>query len=132
MTPTGLKNQSTLVVKGIRKGYVTKTRVCPECLLNKNRLFTHLHMGISAHLHIVYYFQTLQPVEMKLSIYPALWIIALTILLSNCARSPYHATNKSYKKQAKALAKEIRRNPAQQAISAATLPSRLWQQPRSG
>jgi N-acetylmuramoyl-L-alanine amidase len=56
---------------------------------------------------------------MKLSIYPTLWMIVLTALLSNCARSPYHATNKSYKKQAKALAKEIRRNPAQQAMATA-------------
>lgn len=56
---------------------------------------------------------------MKRSLYPLLCLLATATLLSNCARSPYHATNKSYKRQAKDLAKEIRRNPSEQALATA-------------
>lgn len=56
---------------------------------------------------------------MKLSLYPFLTLLALTTLLSNCARSPYHAANKTYRQQAKDLAKEIRRNPAEQTMATA-------------
>lgn len=57
--------------------------------------------------------------NMKLSLYPALCILALVTLLSNCGRSPYYATNKSYKKQVKDLAKEIRKNPSDQTMATA-------------
>ena len=56
---------------------------------------------------------------MKLSFYPVLPILALATLLSNCARSPYRATNKSYKHQVKDLTKEIRRNPSEQSVATA-------------
>lgn len=56
---------------------------------------------------------------MKLSVYPALWIALLATLLSYCTRSPYRATNKSYKQQTKALAKEIRKDPSAQTLATA-------------
>jgi N-acetylmuramoyl-L-alanine amidase len=78
--------------------------------------FTHLHICPSAHPYsFLYYFQRLQLMNMKLS--PALWILVLGALLSHCARSPYHATNKSYKRQVKDLTKELRKDPSEQTMA---------------
>ena len=54
---------------------------------------------------------------MKKFILPVLLI--LSISLSFCNRGNYAATNKSYKKQAKLLAKELRKNPSEQTIATA-------------
>ncbi|HEY1114416.1 MAG TPA: N-acetylmuramoyl-L-alanine amidase [Chitinophagaceae bacterium] len=56
---------------------------------------------------------------MKRSIYSLFSLLALATLLSNCTRSPYRAANQSYKRQAKTLAKEIRRNPGGQTLATA-------------
>jgi N-acetylmuramoyl-L-alanine amidase len=41
----------------------------------------------------------------------ALWFAAIILFAIACSRNPYKATNRDYKKQAKALAKELRRYP---------------------
>ncbi|MGZ5285885.1 MAG: N-acetylmuramoyl-L-alanine amidase [Flavisolibacter sp.] len=46
-------------------------------------------------------------------------VIALPLLLTHCQPRPYAATNKTYKKQAKALAKTISKTPVQDSLSTA-------------
>ena len=57
---------------------------------------------------------------MKLFFLPFALLAAITFFCS-CNKSPYTAANKSYKKQVKAYAKELMRNPQQQLM--ATAPS---------
>jgi N-acetylmuramoyl-L-alanine amidase len=44
---------------------------------------------------------------------------AIVIISAGCHRSPYTATNKQYKKETKALAKQIRQQPSKQLIATA-------------
>jgi N-acetylmuramoyl-L-alanine amidase len=48
-----------------------------------------------------------------------LFFFLVCISFTACQRNPYAATNKSYKKQAKALAKEISRSPNKQSVATA-------------
>jgi len=47
-------------------------------------------------------------------------LILLPVALSFCNQGPYAVTNKSYKKQVRVLARELRGNPAKQTIATAT------------
>jgi N-acetylmuramoyl-L-alanine amidase len=46
-------------------------------------------------------------------------VLLCGFFLVHCARGPYAGANRSYKKQAKALARELRQNPAHQTLSTA-------------
>ncbi len=46
--------------------------------------------------------------------------IVIIIFCIGCNPGPYAAANKSYKKQTKALGKEVRRNPSSQTMATAT------------
>lgn len=49
-------------------------------------------------------------------------ILGLSIVVYSCSRQPYHQTNKSYKKQAKAYSSSIRREPALFSTAQANAP----------
>jgi N-acetylmuramoyl-L-alanine amidase len=57
---------------------------------------------------------------MKQKVFSLFSCICLLIVLCNCNRSPYAATNKSYKKQAKAYAKQIRQTPPKDSLAMAS------------
>jgi len=50
---------------------------------------------------------------------PAFTILIISFCIG-CNPGPYAAANKSYKKQTKALGKELRRNPSSQTMATAT------------
>ncbi len=56
-------------------------------------------------------FPLLQSNMMKLTVFPIVLLVGM-VLLAACNRNPYAATNKVYKKQVKAYAKALRRQPA--------------------
>ena len=46
-----------------------------------------------------------------------LWLLAVAIIAAGCSSNPYKATNKSYKKQAKAFAKLLQQYPLQDSVN---------------
>lgn len=46
-----------------------------------------------------------------------LWLLAVSIIAAGCSSNPYKATNKSYKKQAKAFAKLLQQYPLQDSVN---------------
>ena len=62
----------------------------------------------------------------KIRLLKANWSLWLLILLSACAYNPYAVTNKSYKKQVKAFARQLKISPIKHKSEAGWIPGDYW------